>query len=66
MKILSQKQKDLINCLKYLKIEDDAIVVILLNVKKDYQISQLAEFLLLNNNASQSQIIKKAIEIGNS
>ena len=35
MKQLSEMQKNLIQCLKYLKLEEDAIVVIMLSLKEE-------------------------------
>ena len=60
---LSKAQANLIDCLKFLKLEQDTIIVIMLMIPKDEQIAKMAEFLLDNPKASESEILKKATEI---
>lgn len=60
---LSEAQANLIDCLKFLKLEQDTIIVIMLMIPKDEQMAKMAEFLLDNPKASESEILKKATEI---
>lgn len=60
---LSKAQSDMIECLKFLKLDQEAIVAIMLLIPKDEQIAEIAEFLLENPNATQSDILKKAVDI---
>ena len=60
---LSKAQSDMIECLKFLKLDQEAIVAIMLLIPKYEQIAEMAEFLLENQNATQSDILKKATEI---
>ena len=60
---LSEAQASLIESLKFLKLEQDAIVVIMLLIPKDEQIAEMAEFLLENPKATEADILKKATEI---
>ena len=60
---LSEAQANLIECLKFLKLEQDAIVAIMLLIPKDEQIATMAEYLLENPKATESDILKKATEI---
>lgn len=62
-KQLSQAQANLIECLKYLEIDKDAIITIMLLVPKEAQIADLAEYLLAHPSATQSDILHKAMEI---
>ena len=62
-KQLSQAQANLIECLKYLEIDKDAIITIMLLVPKESQIADLAEYLLEHPLATESDILHKAIEI---
>ena len=62
---LSQAQTNLIECLKYLKIDKDAIITIMLLVPQDVQIAELAEYLLEHPLATESDILHKAMEISN-
>ena len=63
MKQLSEMQKNLIQCLKYLKLEEDAIVVIMLSLKEEDQMAELADFLMNNQESTQGQILEKVMEI---
>ena len=49
--------------LEFLKLDQEAIVAIMLLIPKEEQIAEIAEFLLENPNATQSDILKKATEI---
>ena len=60
---LSEAQTDMIECLKFLKLDQEAIVAIMILIPKEEQIAEIAEFLLENPNATQSDILKKATEI---
>ena len=60
---LSEAQASLIECLKFLKLEQDAIIVIMLLIPKDEQIAIMAEYLLENPKATESDILAKAQEI---
>ncbi|MDD7351700.1 MAG: hypothetical protein PUG90_05970 [Clostridia bacterium] len=60
---LSEAQTDMIECLKFLKLDQEAIVAIMLLIPKDEQIAEMAEFLLENPNSTQSDILKKAVNI---
>ena len=62
-KQLSQAQANLVECLKYLKVHHEAIITILLLVPSEEQIADLAEYLLENPLATESDIIQKSIEI---
>ena len=63
MKQLSEAQQNLIKCLKFLKLEEDVIILIIILLKDDNQIAKIAEFLDYNPNATQGQIIEQAIKI---
>ena len=60
---LSEAQANLIECLKFLKVSQESIVGIMLMIPKDEQIAEMANYLLENPKAQESEIIKKAIEI---
>ena len=60
---LSEAQANLIECLKFLKVKQDAIVAIMLLIPKDEQIATMAEYLLENPKANEPEILKKATEI---
>ena len=60
---LSQAQASLIECFKFLKIKQDAIIAIMLMIPNDEQIAEMAEYLLDNPKATESQILEKAMEI---
>ncbi len=60
---LSQAQASLIECFKFLKIKQDAIVAIMLLIPKDEQIAKMAEYLLANPKVTETQILEKAMEI---
>lgn len=64
-KQLSEAQANFIECLKYLKIDKDAIITIMLLVPQDEQIADLAEYLLEHPLATESDILHKAMEISN-
>lgn len=63
MNKLTEAQASLIECLKFLKIDRDAIVVIMLMIPKDEQIAEMAEFLLENPQATESDMLGKALEL---
>lgn len=65
-KQLSQAQANLIECLKYLEIDKDAIITIMLLVLKEAQIADLAEYLLEYPLATESDILHKAMAINKS
>lgn len=60
---MTEAQSNMIECLKFLKLDKDAIVVIMLLIPQDEQIAEMAEFLLENPKATKSDILKKAVEI---
>ncbi len=60
---LSEVQADLIECLKLLKVKQDAIVAIMLLIPNDEQIATMAEYLLENPKATESEILEKALEL---
>lgn len=60
---LTEAQSDMIECLNFLKLDKNAIVVIMLLIPKDEQIAEMAEFLLENPKATESDILKKAVDI---
>ncbi len=60
---LSQAQANLIECFKFLKIKQETIVGIMLMIPEDEQIAQMADFLLTNPMATESELLKKAVEI---
>ena len=60
---LSKAKSDMIECLKFLKLDQEAIVAIMLLIPKEEQIAEMAEFLLETPNATQSDILKKAVDI---
>lgn len=60
---LSKAQSDMIECLKFLKLDQEAIVAIMLLIPKEEQIAEMAEFLVENPDATQSDILKKAVDI---
>lgn len=62
-KQLSQAQANLVECLKYLKVHHEAITTILLLVPSEEQIADLAEYLLENPLATESDILQKSMEI---
>lgn len=57
---LSEAQVSLIECLKFLKLEKNTIVAIMLLIPEDEQIAEMAEFLLENPKAIESDIIEMA------
>ena len=60
---LSEAQANLIECLKFLNVQKDAIVAIMLLIPKDEQIATMAEYLLENPKATEAEILAKALEI---
>ena len=60
---LSKNQAGLIECFKFLKLNQEAIVTIMLLIPKDDQIAEMAEFLLENPEATEPELLKKAVEI---
>lgn len=50
---LSQAQANLIECLKFLKLKQETIVVIMLLIPKNKQIAKMAEYLLENQKATE-------------
>ena len=60
---LSQAQVNLIECLKYLQVSQDGIKGIMLMIPNEEQIGEMASFLLENKQATESEMIEKAIEI---
>lgn len=63
---LSQSQIDFIQCLRFLELEEQAIVAIALMIKTDEQIAEMAEFLLSHPEATQSDLLRVAVEISDS
>lgn len=62
-KQLSEAQVNLIECLKFLKVSQENIVGIMLMIPQDEQIAEMAEYLSNNPKATESEILKKAVEI---
>lgn len=62
-KRLSEAQEGLIECLKFLKVSTDAIVMTMLLIKDDAQIAEMADYLLTNPGACESDILKTATVI---
>ncbi len=60
---LTDAQKRLIECLKFLKVEDERIIGIMLLVKTDEQISAMADYILKTPTATSSMILEKGVEI---
>ena len=60
---LTEAQANLINCLKFLKFKRDTIIAIMLMIPQDEQIAEMADYLLSNPQATESDILEKAIEI---
>lgn len=60
---LTEAQANLINCLKSLKFKRDTIIAIMLMIPQDEQIAEMADYLLSNPKATESDILEKAIEI---
>lgn len=60
---LSEAQVNLIECFKFLKINQETIVTIMLLIPRDDQIAKMAEFLSENPNATESELLKMAMEI---
>ena len=63
---LTEAQEKFIECLMLLNIKPDAIKVIMLLIPKDEQIAAMAEYLLQNPKATESDMLGKAIEISES
>ena len=59
----TQAQAMLIKCLMYHKVKEDAIAVIMLMVRTDDQIAEMAEFLQKNPKATESEILEEAMRI---
>ena len=60
---LNNSQAQLVECLKFLKVSQENIVGIMLLVKTDEQISEMADFLMTNPKATSSEILSKAVGI---
>lgn len=60
---LSYAQANLIECFKFLNLKQETIVGIMLLIPKDEQIAEMAEYLLENPKATESQLLKKATDI---
>ena len=59
----SDAQEKLIECLKFLKLSPNAAIAVMLLVKTDGQIAEMADFLLQNPDARESDILKAATDI---
>lgn len=53
----------LIICLKALGVSLDGVKVIMLLIPEDWQIAEMADFLLKNKDAKETEIIEEAIRI---
>ena len=60
---LSQAQSILIECLKFLKLNEETITGIMLMIPNDEQISRMAEFLEKTPNPTEKQIVEEAQRI---
>lgn len=60
---LNESQKILIQCLCALNCQEETITAIILLLSTEEQISEMADFLLNNRLATESDILKNAIEI---
>ena len=60
---LTTAQETLIECLQLLGLEATAIITIMLMIPEDEQIAEMAEYLLKNPKATESDILKKAVDI---
>ena len=60
---LTKMQTALIGVLKYMNVEEDAIVGIMLMLKEENQIIEMGYWIANNRQASQSQILEKAVEL---
>ena len=60
---LSEAQVNLIECFKFLKVKQETIVTILLLIPENDQIASMAEFILGNMNATESELLEMAIKI---
>lgn len=63
MSELSKAQEMLIICLKALGVSLDGVKVIMLLIPEDWQIAEMADFLLKNKDAKETEIIEEAIRI---
>ena len=60
---LSKAQEMLIECLQFLKISKDAIIGVMMMIPEDEQIAEMASYLLENRQATENDILEKAVEI---
>ena len=60
---LLQTQANLIECLKFLKVNHETIKAIMLMIPQDNQISKMASWLLENPRATEQEILKQAVVI---
>jgi hypothetical protein len=60
---LSEMQETLIEYLKSLNYEQETILLIMLLIPKDAELALLAQYLLENPQATDSDIIQKAMDI---
>lgn len=63
MSELSKAQEMLIMCLKALGVSPDGVKVIMLLIPEDWRIAEMADFLLKNKDAKETEIIEEAIRI---
>ena len=63
MSELSKAQEMLIMCLKPLGVSLDGVKVIMLLIPEDWQIAEMADFLLKNKDAKETEIIEEAIRL---
>lgn len=60
---LSEAQASLIECLKFLGVTRRTITAIMLLIPEDHQIAEMADFLMRNKNAEESQMLEMAVQI---
>ena len=59
----SQAQAAFLECLMALGMSKDGIMVIMLLIPEDWQIAEMADFLLKNKDAKETEIIEEAIRL---
>lgn len=59
----SRAQEICLECLMTLGVSTDGIMVIMLLIPEDWQIAEMADYLLKNKGATEDEIIEEAIRI---
>lgn len=65
MEKLSEMETTIIQGLKYLKVEEEAIIGIMLLIQEEWQVIEMGSYLYDNPQATQEEILLKAVEIHN-